>query len=164
MDNEMKETALDRIESLLKAELSLTLRLYEQAETQKKALKENLNGKAVSEATEAINKTLRELDAYENNKKALLTEMQADDIEAVVGRMPYSQEKTRVRQQMKRLGDLLEKMRGVVESSRGLLKKDMEYLNFSLNVMTAASAAPAYGTPDAPEQATQGRKLFDQSI
>lgn len=164
MDNEMKETALDRIESLLKAELSLTLRLYEQAETQKKALKENLNGKAVSEATEAINKTLRELDAYENDKKALLTEMQADDIEAVVGRMPYSQEKTRVRQQMKRLGDLLEKMRGVVESSRGLLKKDMEYLNFSLNVMTAASAAPAYGTPDAPEQATQGRKLFDQSI
>ncbi len=164
MDNEMKETALDRIESLLKAELSLTLRLYEQAETQKKALKENLNGKAVSEATEAINKTLRELDANENNKKALLTEMQADDIEAVVGRMPYSQEKTRVRQQMKRLGDLLEKMRGVVESSRSLLKKDMEYLNFSLNVMTAASAAPAYGTPDAPEQATQGRKLFDQSI
>ena len=40
----------------------------------------------------------------------------------------------------------------------------MDYLTFSLNVMTAASAAPGYGTPDAPEQATQGRKLFDQSI
>ena len=164
MDNEMKETTLERIESLLKAELSLTLRLYEQAEAQKKALKENLNGKAVSEATEAIDKTLHELEAYEKNKAALLAEMKADDIEAVVGRMPYSQEKTRVRQQMKRLGDLLEKMQSVVESSRSLLKKDMDYLNFSLNVMTAASASPAYGTPDAPEQATQGRKLFDQSI
>ena len=62
------------------------------------------------------------------------------------------------------LGDLLEKMQDVVESSKTLLKKDMDYLNFSLNVMTAASAAPGYGTPDAPEQATQGRKLFDQSI
>ena len=48
MENEMKEATLGRIESLLKSELSLTLRLYEQAETQKKALKENLNGKAVS--------------------------------------------------------------------------------------------------------------------
>ena len=157
-------TTLERIESLLKAELSLTLRLYEQSKAQKKALKENLNGKAVSEATKAIEKTLREMEAHEKNKAALLAEMQADDIEAVVGRMPYSKEKTRVRQQMKRLGDLLGKMRGIVESSRSLLKHDMDYLTFSLNVMTAASAAPAYRTPDAPEQATQGRKLFDQSI
>ena len=164
MENEMKEATLGRIESLLKSELSLTLRLYEQAETQKKALKENLNGKAVSEATEAIEKTLRELEAHEKNKTALLSELDADNIEAVVGRMPYSKEKTRVRQQMKRLSDLLEKMQDVVESSKTLLKKDMDYLNFSLNVMTAASAAPGYGTPDAPEQATQGRKLFDQSI
>ena len=163
MENE-SNTTLERIESLLKAELSLTLRLYEQSEAQKKALKENLNGKAVSEATEAIEKTLREMEAHEKNKAALLAEMSADNIEDVVGRMPYSKEKTRVRQYMKRLRDLLEKMRGVVESSRSLLKKDMEYLTFSLNVMTAASAAPAYGTPDAPEQATQGRKLFDQSI
>ncbi len=163
MENE-SNTTLERIESLLKAELSLTLRLYEQSEAQKKALKENLNGKAVSEATEAIEKTLREMEAHEKNKAALLAEMSADNIEDVVGRMPYSKEKTRVRQYMKRLRDLLEKMRRVVESSRSLLKKDMEYLTFSLNVMTAASAAPAYGTPDAPEQATQGRKLFDQSI
>ena len=164
MDNESKKEPLDRIESLMKAELSLTLRLYEQSEAQKKALKENLNGKAVSEATEAIEKTLREMEVHEKSKAALLTEMHADTIEDVVGRMPYSKEKTRVRQQMKRLKDLLEKMRGVVESSRILLKKDMDYLTFSLNVMTAASAAPGYGTPDAPEQATQGRKLFDQSI
>ncbi len=163
MENE-SNTTLERIESLLKAELSLTLRLYEQSEAQKKALKENLNGKAVSEATEAIEKTLREMEAHEKNKAALLAEMSADNIEDVVGRMPYSKEKTRVRQYMKRLRDLLEKMRRVVESSRSLLKKDMEYLTFSLNVMTEASAAPGYGTPDAPEQATQGRKLFDQSI
>lgn len=163
MENE-SNTTLERIESLLKAELSLTLRLYEQSEAQKKALKENLNGKAVSEATEAINKTLRELEACEKSKTALLAELSADNIEAVVGRMPYSQDKTRVRQYMKRLRGLLERMRGVVESSRSLLKNDMEYLTFSLNVMTAASAAPGYGAPDTPDRATQGRKLFDQSI
>lgn len=164
MENENIGTPLDRIESLLKAELSLALRLYEQAETQKKALKENLNGKAVTEATDAINATLRALEAHEKGKAALLAELGEESVEAVVGRLPYSKEKTRVRQQMKRLKDLLEKMRGVVESSRALLKKDMDYLTFSLNVMTAASAAPAYGTPDAPEQATQGKKLFDQSV
>ncbi len=158
------ENALDRIEDMLRAELSLTLRLYEQAEAQKKALKENLNGKAVTEATAAAEKTLRELAAYEKEKAALLAELGAGNVEDVVGRMPYSKEKTRVRQQMKRLADLLTKMRDVVETSRGLLKRDMDYLNFSLNVMTAASASPAYGAGEAPEQATQGRKLFDQSI
>ena len=164
MGTDNMETTLECIESLLKAELALTLRLYEQAETQKQALKENLNGKAVSEATEAINATLRALGEHEKGKAAALADMGANNIEDVVGRMPYSKEKTRVRQEMKRLTDLIEKTRSVVESSRGLLAHDMDYLNFNLNVMTAASAAPAYGTPDAPEQATQGRKLFDQSI
>ena len=54
-------TTLERIESLLKAELSLTLRLYEQSKAQKQALKENLNGKAVTEATEAIALLLEEM-------------------------------------------------------------------------------------------------------
>ena len=164
MEEENKMMPLERVESLLKTELSLALRLYEQAKAQKDALKENLNGKAVSEATEALNATLRALESHEKNKAALLAEMGAESIEAIVGRMPYSKEKTRVRQQMKRLGDLLGKMRGIVESSRSLLKHDMDYLTFSLNVMTAASAAPGYGTPDAPEKATQGKKLFDQSV
>ena len=164
MEQENIGTPLDRVEAFLKTELALALRLYEQAEAQKKALKENLNGKAVSEATEAINTTLRALDAHEKSKAALLADLGGDTIEDVVGRMPYSKEKIRVRQQMKRLSDLLATLRGVVGSSRDLLAHDMDYLTFSLNVMTAASAAPAYGTPDAPEQATQGKKLFDQSI
>ena len=164
MAEENKATPLERIESLLKAELALALRLYEQAETQKQALKENLNGKAVSEATEALDATLRAMEGHEKTKAAFLSELGAESIESAVGRMPYSKEKTRVRQQMKRLRDLLEKMRAVVESSRSLLKHDMDYLTFSLNVMTAASAAPGYGTPEAPERATQGKKLFDQSV
>ena len=164
MGTDNMETTLDCIESLLKTELSLTLRLYEQAETQKQALKENLNGKAVSETTEAINATLRALDEHEKGKAAMLADMGADNIEDVVGRMPYSKEKTRVRQQMKRLADLLEKTRSIVALSRNLLSHDMDYLSFNLNVMAAASAAPGYGTPDAPASATQGRKLFDQSV
>ena len=164
MEQENCGTPLDRIESLLKTELNLALRLYEQAEAQKKALKENLNGKAVTEATEANNATLRALDAHAKGKASLLTEMGGGTVEDVVGRMPYSKEKTRVRQYMKRLSDLLAKLRDVTESSRGLLQRDMDYLTFSLNVMTAASASPAYGTADTPKQATQGKKLFDQSV
>ena len=47
MDNENTGTPLDKILPLLGKELSLALRLYEQAETQRNALKEHLNGKAV---------------------------------------------------------------------------------------------------------------------
>ena len=164
MDNKSNKTPLSRIEALLKSELSLALRLYEQAETQRKALKENLNGKAVTDATDAIESTLRELDACEKNKTELLSELGAETIEDALGRMPYSKEKTRARQYMNRLGGLLDKLRALADTNRDLLARDMDYLAFSLNVMTAASAAPGYGTPDTPAQGTQGRKLFDQSI
>ncbi len=165
MDNENTGTPLDKILPLLGKELSLALRLYEQAETQRKALKEHLNGKAVAEATEAINATLRELAAYEKEKTALLAELGAETLEEAVGRLPYSKEKTRARQQMQRLNSLLQKLKDVGEASHGLLNHAMEYLTFSLNVMTAAAASPAYGTPDAPQQSTtQGRKLLDTSV
>ena len=72
MEDENKDPSLERILELLKAELSLALRLYEQAETQRQALKENLNGKAVADATEAVNATLRELEACEKRKNAFL--------------------------------------------------------------------------------------------
>ncbi len=164
MEDEKKDPSLERIMELLKAELSLALRLYEQAETQRRALKENLNGKAVADATEAVTATLRELEACEKSKNAFLKEMGEKTVDDVLGRMPYSKDKTRARQYLNRLDGLLTKMKELVGTSHRLLEHDMEYLTFSLNVMTAASAAPAYGTPEAPTAATQGRKLFDQSI
>ena len=164
MENESRNEPLEKILPLLGRELSLALRLYERAEEQRQALKENLNGQAVAKATEALNATLRDLSACEKDKEALLAELGAKTLDDVVGRLPYSKEKTRARQQMKRLDDLLKKLRNIVGTSRGLLAHGMEYLTFSLNVMTAASAAPGYGTPDAPAAATQGRKLFDQSV
>ena len=164
MDNENKDTLLERILELVKAELSLTSRLYEQAGTRRQALMENLNGKAVTDTTEAVNATLRELEACEKRKNAFLAEMGEKTFNDVLGRMPYSKDKTRARQYLNRLDDLLKKLKDLVGTSQKLLANDMDYLTFSLNVMTAASAAPAYGTPDAPQQATQGRKLFDQSI
>ena len=164
MENERTDTALDKILDLLKKELSLALRLYENAETQRRALKDNLNGMAVADATEAVNATLREMEACEKNKAAFLAEIGEKNLDDALGRLPYSKEKTRARQYMKRLEELMEKLKNLVETNRRLLAHDMEYLTFNLNVMTAASAAPGYGTPDAPASATQGRKLFDESI
>lgn len=164
MDNESMKTTLDKILELLKKELSLMLRLYEHAEAQRKALKENLNAKAVADATEAADAALLEMEACEKGKVALLAEVEAATLGDALGRLPYSKEKMRARQYMKRLEELTEKLKAVIDTNQRLLAHDMSYLTFNLNVMTAASAAPGYGTPDAPEQATQGRKLFDQSI
>ncbi len=164
MNSETMASPLDKILPLLGKELSLALRLYEQAEVQRKALKDHLNGKAVAAATEAMNATLRELAAHEKDKRALLAALGAKNLEEAVGRLPYSKEKTRARQQMQRLNGLLHKLKEVGDASQGLLHRAMEYLTFSLNVMTAASAAPAYGAPDTPERATQGRKLLDTSV
>lgn len=164
MENETKAAPLDRIIAILREELSLAARLHEQAEAQRKALKDNLNGKAVTDATEAAGPTLQALDACEKNKAALLAELGVGTFADALGRMPYSREKMRARQYMDSLDRLLKELRETVGASRELLARDMDYLAFTLNVMTEASAGAGYGTPEAPVPATQGRKLFDQSI
>ncbi len=164
MDNENRDPSLDRILELMREELSLALRLYEQAEVQRTALKEHLNGRAVTEATKSIQPTLKALNDCQKKKDELLSAMGVATFDDALARIPYSKEKTRARQTLNRLSGLLKKLKTVVGTSHELLTRDMNYLEFNLNVMTAASAAPGYGTPDAPMKATQGRKLFDESI
>lgn len=158
---ENNKTSTDVIIDFLRDELAILSRLTEQAEAQKAALKDNLNGKAVSEATAAVAATLRRLGECEEKKAALLAELGATTLTEAVARQGYSREKRIAREQLEQIRMLFEKLRLIAATSKSLLKHDAEYLTFSLNVMAEASAAPGYGTQDT---ATQGRKLFDESI
>ena len=164
MENEKKETSLDRFLAILKEELSLAARLYDEAEAQRKALKDNLNGRDVASATEAVEKTLRELSEAEGRKEALLSDIGVATVSEAVGRMPYSSEKMRAKEYIKMLREISGKIAEIREISAKLLARDTDYLAFSLNVMTAASAAPGYGASEAQSAGTQGRKLFDTSV
>lgn len=164
MEESKSKASMDAIIELLRAELSVLSRLSGQAEAQKQALKDNLNGKAVSETTTAVSATLRELGGCEEKKAALLSAIGVSTLTEAVARQPYSKEKRQARELLGQLRELYGRLRGIVETSKSLLAHDAEYLTFNLNVMAEASAAPSYGTPDTQASATQGRKLFDESV
>lgn len=155
---------MDEILRLIQEKLILANRLAEAAEAQRRALKENLNGRAVSAATREVETLLARVEEAERDTAALLARLSTPTLAEAVNRQPYSPRKVQAWQDLQRLQALTERLRQVNDVSRTLLEKDHAYLGFSLNVMAEAQAGPGYDAPEDPARAVQGRKLFDQSV
>lgn len=155
---------MDEILRLIKEKLMLMNQLVEAAEAQRSALKENLNGRAVSAATRDVEALLRRVEDAERDTADLLARLSAPSLAEAVNRQPYSPRKVQAWRDLDRLQALIERLRQANAVSRTLLEKDGAYLGFSLNVMTEAQAGPGYDAPEEPARAVQGRKLFDQSV
>ncbi len=150
--------------ALLAEEHTLLDAFEEKADAQRRALKENLNGKAVAAATDALAPELARLGTLAEKKESLLRALGCPTMAEAVARQPYSRDKMEARRRVESLGARYRRLGALLEASRGLLSRGAGYLTFSLNVLAAASAAPGYGTPEEPAPALQGRKLFDQSV
>lgn len=149
---------------LLKEKLVLAAKLAEAAEKQRRALKENLNGRDVTAATREVEGLLARLDACERDTATFLTRIEAPTLAEAVSREAYSPRKMQAKQYLDRLNELAASLRETNGISRTLLEKDRAWLGFGLNVMTEAQAGPGYDAPEEPDRAVQGRKLFDQSV
>lgn len=152
------------IMEILGQELALLARLDKLAQAQRQHLKENLNGKAVREATEDVNKILAALAVLAERKTQLLQKLGFATMAEAVTRFPFSEEKLRAQQFLARITELLTNLKTTSIISKELLQRNMQYLSYSLNVMTQAQAGTTYQAPDAPRQAVEARKLFDQSV
>jgi len=155
---------LKAIMEILGQELALLVRLEQLADIQRNALKANPDGKAVREATEEVTKLLRSLAALADRKEQLLRKLGFETMEAAINRMPFSEGKLRAQQFLQRIAELLKNIKTTSIISKELLQRNMQYLSYSLNVMTQAQAGTTYGAPDAPAQAVEAKKLFDQSV
>lgn len=152
------------IMEILGQELALLARLEGLADRQRESLKENLNGKAVREATLEVDKILAALAVLAQRKEQLLQRLGFANMSEAVTRFPFSEEKLRAQQFLARISELLNNLKTTSIISRELLQRNMQYLSYSLNVMTQAQAGTTYQAPDAPAQAVEARKLFDQSV
>lgn len=155
---------MDEIIRILRAELALSIKLGEAAQAQREALKSNLDGRRVMETTQTVDGLLRQLTTFEKQKEELLQKASCSTMAELLKRQPYSKEKMEAKGYISRLAELLDKLRGMSSGSRKLLKNDMEYLTFNLNVMTQAQAGPGYEESDKPDASIQGKKLFDRSV
>ncbi|WP_462331686.1 flagellar export chaperone FlgN [Schwartzia sp. (in: firmicutes)] len=155
---------MDEIIKILRAELALSMKLEAAAQAQREALKANLDGRRVSETTQTVDGLLRQLSVFEKQKEDLLKKAGCESVNEFLKHQPYSKEKMEAKDYLGRLTELLEKIRKIGSGSRLLLKNDMEYLTFSLNVMTQSQAGPGYDDTEQPDAAIQGKKLFDRSV
>lgn len=57
---------------------------------------------------------------------------------------------------------ILNKVKKTNETNGNLIKQSLDYINFSLNIITGAEASPTY--PNKGEKATNTAKLFDKKI
>ncbi|MBQ9365676.1 MAG: flagellar export chaperone FlgN [Schwartzia sp.] len=155
---------MDEIIDMLKSELVLCVKLMTLAENQREALRESIDGRAVIRTTQEIEAVLKELSATEAAKEDFLKRAGAATMADALKKHPYSKEKMRAKNYLARLNELLGKIRRTSFVSQSLLSRDVEYLNFNLNVMTQSATGPGYEGKDASPSTIQGRKLFDKSV
>ncbi len=149
---------------LLEEELSLCNKLNEAAEKQRMALKDNLDGQAAGGTAQVVNRLLETLAALEKKKEDFLNRAEAPTMMEAIRRQPYSSDKQRARKLLKDVDETLRELKRLCFTNQSLLERDMDYLNFNINVMTQAQAGPGYAAPEQAPKAVQGRKLFDQSV
>lgn len=94
---------MDEILRLIQEKLILANRLAEAAEAQRRALKENLNGRAVSAATREVETLLARVEDAERDTAALLARLSTPTLAEAVNRQPYSPRKVQAWQDLQRL-------------------------------------------------------------
>lgn len=156
---------MDEIIRILRAELALCMKLEAAAQAQREALKANLDGRRVTETTQTVDGLLRQISVFEKQKEELLQKAGCASMTELLKRQPYSKEKMEAKRYLARMTELFQKVRNIGSANRLLLKNGMEYLTFSLNVMTQSQAGPGYDDTESPDKtAIQGKKLFDKSV
>ena len=156
---------MDEIIRILRAELALCMKLEAAAQAQREALKANLDGRRVTETTQTVDGLLRQISVFEKQKEELLQKAGCASMTELLKHQPYSKKKMEAKEYMNRMTELFQRIRNIGSANKLLLKNDMEYLTFSLNVMTQSQAGPGYDDTESPDKAAiQGKKLFDRSV
>lgn len=156
---------MKEILDILRQELILCTRIRDISQQQRDVLAETLNGKAVSTITQQINELLTQLGKLEQRKQKLLAQNGEKTLKGLLLRQPFSAEKTLAGQLLTKLSGIIKELQLTSMNSRALLQRNMQYVEFSINVMTQASAGTTYTPPGgADSNTTHAKKMFDQSV
>ena len=156
---------MKEILDILRQELILCNRLCELGEKQQLGLTESLDGRKISAEAQQIEALLMQLGSLEQRKNKLLEHFGEKTLKGLLLRQPFSQEKTLAGQLMTKLSSTIHKIQQISLNSRSLLQRNLQYIDFSVNVMTQASAGTTYTAPGSmPPETLRAKKMFDQSV
>ncbi|MDO4204058.1 MAG: flagellar export chaperone FlgN [Selenomonadaceae bacterium] len=154
---------MKRTIELLRVQLLLLGRLEDSSKALEEALKKNKGDEAGRLALE-IEKTLLSLGKAEKSSDQYIKERNRNNWEEVLADFLPSPEKKMARDLLLRINERLEALKRATDKNAVLLDKDVRYVNFSINVLTGASAGTTYAATAAQPGAGRAIDMLDASV
>lgn len=154
---------MKRAIDLLRVQLLLLGRLADSSKAMEETLKKNKGDEAGRLALE-IEKTLLSLGKAEKASDQYIKEKNKNNWDEVLADFLPSPEKKMARDLLDRIYERLEGLKRATEKNAVLLDKDVRYVNFSINVLTGASAGTTYAASAAQPGAGRAIDMLDASV
>lgn len=154
---------MKRAIDLLRVQLLLLGHLADSSKAMEETLKKNKGDEAGRLALE-IEKTLLSLGKAEKASDQYIKEKNKNNWDEVLADFLPSPEKKMARDLLDRIYERLEGLKRATDKNAVLLDKDVRYVNFSINVLTGASAGTTYAASAAQPGAGRAIDMLDASV
>lgn len=154
---------MKRAIELLRMQLLLLRRLEDSSKALETALKKNKGDEAGRLSLE-MEKILLSLGKAEKSADLYIKERNRKNWEEVLADFHSSPEKKMARELLRRVQERLEVLKAATDKNAVLLDKDVKYVNFSINVLTGASAGTTYAATAAQPGAGRAVDMLDASV
>ena len=150
---------------LLRAELLLSQECLDKLQRLKHALQENTAGAETAEAAQAMLPALNKLNLLDKRKREFLQRAGKTRMTAYVADWPDTEERDTVLHLLQKVHQSEDQMRRELSSTKELLKRSKQFVDFHINVMTQTAANDTYVPPGAAEiENRRGIKMFDTNV
>jgi hypothetical protein len=105
------------------------------------------------------------LQKSEEEKTKLLQRLGTQNLVAAIGRYPDSLEQDMAFRLLAKLQSVMSELQSLSGQSQELLKRNMQYIDFNINVVTRTTTGTTYGASGGqPTQSDGAVKMFDTNI
>lgn len=152
---------MKEIIDILRQQVILLMSLKKQAEEHREVLKV-ANPRETNRIGREIERTMIKLAELMKRQQQLVGDM---EVLAWLQAQPETPEREMAEKLLDKLWSLLLDTKVVSIGNRELLKRNIEFIDYNVNVMTQTSAGVTYGAPQGSGGgAVQGRKMFEAGV
>ncbi len=155
---------MDKVIKNLREQLFLLRRLVELLDELISDLKQSSAGNGVTSTVQSIEAVMPELSKTDARLQSFLKSARIDNISEYIDRQADSVESAVARRLLSQVGALQPDVQRRLVTASMLLVNSKNFIDFNLNVMSAARVGPTYGKTGAAPSARSGRSIFNANI
>lgn len=156
---------MEKIIDILKREKELLGDVLSLAKEQRDVLAQKRGGADASKIAGRLETALGRFLATENEQVTFLKEKNSKTIDEWLSAQKSSAKREEAEKLLQEIKMVLRDLERITAASKMLLKKNMEFAGFTINVLNGVAADVTYAPEgDGKPEPLRGRKMFDQSI